>query len=167
MSSTYGTLFKISTFGESHCAGVGAVVDGVPPRLHITPAQIQTQLDRRRSGQNKLGTQRNEADQIQILSGVEHGLSLGTPIALLVQNTDQRPGDYTEMQNIPRPSHADFTYTMKYGINASSGGGRASARETIARVADGAIAELFLNTKYNVEIVAWVSSVGEVDAPAM
>ncbi|MDY0291709.1 MAG: chorismate synthase [Desulfuromonadaceae bacterium] len=167
MSSTYGTLFKISTFGESHCAGVGAVVDGVPPRLHITPAQIQTQLDRRRPGQNKLGTQRNEADQVQILSGVEHGLSLGTPIALLVQNTDQRPGDYSEMQNIPRPSHADFTYTMKYGINASSGGGRASARETIARVAGGSIAEIFLHTKYNVEIVAWVSSVGEVDAPAM
>jgi chorismate synthase len=165
MSSCYGTLFKISTFGESHCPGVGAVVDGVPPRLHITPDQIQTQLDRRRPGQNKLGTQRKEADRVQILSGMENDLSLGTPIALLVANRDQRPGDYAEMRSIPRPSHADFTYTMKYGINASSGGGRASARETIARVAGGAIAEIFLNTRYNVEIVAWVSSVGEIDAP--
>ncbi|MFN2256896.1 MAG: chorismate synthase, partial [Desulfuromonadaceae bacterium] len=167
MSSTYGTLFKISTFGESHCPGVGAVVDGVPPRLHITPELIQAQLDRRRPGQNKLGTQRNEADQVQILSGIENGISLGTPIALLVANKDQRPGDYSEMRNIPRPSHADFTYNMKYGINASSGGGRASARETIARVASGAVAEIFLHSKYNVEIVAWVSSVGEVDAPGV
>ncbi len=167
MSSTYGTLFKISTFGESHCPGVGAVVDGVPPRLRITPEQLQVQLDRRRPGQNKLGTQRNESDQIQILSGVENNLSLGTPIALLVANTDQRPGDYSSMRDIPRPSHADFTYTMKYGINASSGGGRASARETIARVAGGAIAEIFLTTKYGIEIVAWVSSVGTIDAPAV
>ena len=165
MSSSFGTLFKISTFGESHCPGVGAVVDGVPPRLHITAAQIQAQLDRRRPGQSKLGTQRNEADQVQILSGVENSVSLGTPIALLVANKDQRPGDYTEMRMIPRPSHADYTYTMKYGINASSGGGRASARETIARVAGGAIAEIFLHAKYKVEIVAWVSSVGEIDAP--
>lgn len=167
MSSSFGTLFKISTFGESHCPGVGAVVDGVPPRLHITAAQIQAQLDRRRPGQSKLGTQRKEADQVQILSGVENNISLGTPIALLVANKDQLPGDYSSMRNIPRPSHADFTYTMKYGINASSGGGRASARETIARVASGAVAEIFLRSKYNIEIVAWVSSVGEVDAPAM
>lgn len=167
MSSTYGTLFKISTFGESHCPGVGAVVDGVPPRLRITPEQLQLQLDRRRPGQSKLGTQRNEADQVQILSGVENNLSLGTPIALLVANTDQRPGDYSNMRTIPRPSHADFTYTMKYGINASSGGGRASARETIARVAGGAIAEIFLTSRYGIEIVAWVSSVGTTDAPAV
>lgn len=167
MSSTYGTLFKISTFGESHCPGVGAVIDGVPPRLQISPVQIQAQLDRRRPGQSKLGTQRNESDQIQILSGLENDISLGTPIALLVANKDQRPGDYTEMRDIPRPSHADFTYTMKYGINASSGGGRASARETIARVAGGAIAEIFLHAKYNVEIVAWVSSVGQIDAPTV
>ncbi|MDD2558733.1 MAG: chorismate synthase [Desulfuromonas sp.] len=167
MSSTYGTLFKISTFGESHCPGVGAVVDGVPPRLRITPEQLQVQLDRRRPGQNKLGTQRKESDKIQILSGVENNLSLGTPIALLVANTDQRPGDYSSMRDIPRPSHADFTYTMKYGINASSGGGRASARETIARVAGGAIAEIFLTTKYGIEIIAWVSSVGNIDAPAV
>jgi chorismate synthase len=167
MSSTCGTLFKISTFGESHCPAVGAVVDGVPPRLSISVEQIQAQLDRRRPGQSKLGTQRKEADQVRILSGVENGLSLGTPIALMVENTDQRPGDYTEMRNIPRPSHADYTYTMKYGINASSGGGRASARETIARVAGGAIAEEFLRTKYAIEIVAWVSSVGKVDASAV
>ncbi|MDY0213875.1 MAG: chorismate synthase [Desulfuromonadaceae bacterium] len=167
MSSTYGTLFKISTFGESHCPGVGAVVDGVPPRLRITPEQLQVQLDRRRPGQNKLGTQRKESDKIQILSGVENNLSLGTPIALLVANTDQRPGDYSSMRDTPRPSHADFTYSMKYGINASSGGGRASARETIARVAAGAIAEIFLTTKYGIEIIAWVSSVGNIDAPAV
>lgn len=167
MSSTYGTLFKISTFGESHCPAVGAVVDGVPPRMAIKPEQIQAQLERRRPGQSKLGTQRNEADQVEILSGVENGLTLGTPIALLVKNRDQRPGDYSEMRSIPRPSHADFTYTEKYGINASSGGGRASARETIARVAGGSIAEIFLQSKYGVEIVAWVSSVGEIDAPEM
>lgn len=165
MSSTFGTMFKISTFGESHCQGVGAIVDGVPPRLSITQADIQRQLDRRRPGQNKLGTQRNEADQVRILSGTENDLTLGTPIGLLVANKDQRPGDYNSMREIPRPSHADFTYTMKYGICASSGGGRASARETIARVAGGAIAEVFLHARYGIEIVAWVSSVGRVDAP--
>ncbi len=160
MSSTFGTLFKISSFGESHCPGVGVSVDGVPARMSLCEADIQRQLDRRRPGQNKLGTDRNEADQVQILSGVENGLTLGTPIGLLVKNKDQRPGDYGSMSQVPRPSHADYTYRAKYGIHASSGGGRSSARETIGRVAAGAIAEKFLFEQYGIEVVAWVSSVG-------
>jgi len=164
MSSSFGTLFKVTTFGESHCPGVGAIVDGVPPRMPLTAADIQVQLDRRRPGQNKLGTDRNEADQVTILSGVEFDKTLGSPIGLLVANKNQRPGDYGEMSNIPRPSHADYTYRAKYGTHASSGGGRASARETIGRVAAGAIAEKFLLDEYGIEIVSWVSSVGDVDA---
>ncbi len=164
MSSSLGTLFRISTFGESHCAGVGVVVDGVPPRMKLEPADIQIQLDRRRPGQNKLATDRDEADQVEILSGVENGLTLGSPIGLLVRNKDQRPQDYGSMSQIPRPSHADLTYRQKYGIHASSGGGRSSARETIGRVAAGAIAEKFLAEEYGIEIIAWVSSVGEIDA---
>lgn len=167
MSSTFGTIFTVTTFGESHCKGVGAVVDGCPPRLALSEADIQPQLDRRRPGQSVLTTARDEADAVSILSGVENGLTLGTPIALLVANRDQRPGDYKEMLNIPRPSHADYTYQMKYGIRASSGGGRSSARETIGRVAAGAIAEKLLRQKFGVEIVAWVSSVGEIDAKDM
>jgi len=162
MSSSLGTLLRISTFGESHCAGVGVVIDGVPPRLGLKPEDIQIQLDRRRPGQSKLSTERNEADQVEILSGVENGLTLGTPIGLLVRNKDQRPQDYGSMIQIPRPSHADLTYRQKYGIHASSGGGRSSARETIGRVAAGAIAEKFLREQYGVEIVAWVSSVGTI-----
>jgi chorismate synthase len=164
MSSSFGTLFKLSTFGESHCPGVGVVVDGVPPRLTLCAEDIQQQLDRRRPGGNKLGTERDEADQVQILSGVENGLTLGSPIGLLVKNNDQRPADYGAMSQIPRPSHADYTYRAKYGIHASSGGGRSSARETIGRVAAGAIAEKFLLERYGIEIVAWVSSVGAHDA---
>lgn len=164
MSSNFGTLFKISTFGESHCPGVGVVVDGVPPRLALCEADIQIQLDRRRPGGNKLGTERDEADQVQILSGVENGLTLGSPIGMLVKNKDQRPGDYGSMSQIPRPSHADYSYRAKYGIHASSGGGRSSARETIGRVAAGTIAEKFLLEKYGIEIIAWVSSVGAHDA---
>ena len=160
MSSSFGRFFRISTFGESHCPGVGVVVDGVPPRLSLTAADIQVQLDRRRPGGNKLGTERNEADQVKILSGVENNLTLGTPIGMLVNNKDQRPGDYGSMSQIPRPSHADYTYQEKYGIHASSGGGRSSARETIGRVAAGAIAEKFLLEQYGIEIVAWVSAVG-------
>lgn len=160
MSSRFGRLFNISTFGESHCYGVGVSVDGVPPRMPLCEADIQQQLDRRRPGGNVLGTERNEADQVMILSGVENGLTLGTPIGLLVKNQDQRPGDYDSMSEIPRPSHADYTYRMKYGIHASSGGGRSSARETIGRVAAGAIADKFLREQYGVEIVGWVSSVG-------
>ena len=165
MSSSFGTIFRVTTFGESHGGGVGAVVDGVPPRLKLSAAQIQAQLDRRRPGQSALATPRQEADQVAILSGVEGGVTLGTPVGLLVYNQDQRPGDYGEMSQVPRPSHADLTYQAKYGIRAASGGGRASARETIGRVAAGAIAELFLRERYGVEIVAWVSAVGTIDAP--
>ena len=165
MSSTTGTLFRVTTFGESHGKGVGAVVDGCPPKLALSESDIQPQLDRRRPGQSAMTTARDEADRVSILSGVESGMTLGTPIGLLVANRDQKPGDYDETRNVPRPSHADMTYQVKYGIRASSGGGRSSARETIGRVAAGAIAEKLLREKFGVQIVAWVSGVGPVEAP--
>ena len=162
--STFGSLFRVSTFGESHCAGVGAIVDGCPPCMDLTEADLQPQLTRRRPGQSKVNTPRDEKDQVKILSGTENGQTLGTPIGLFVPNEDQRPRDYGEMQQIPRPSHADFTYQSKYGTRADSGGGRSSARETIGRVAAGAIAEKWLRQTHGVDIVAWVSSCGEIDA---
>jgi chorismate synthase len=165
MSSTLGALYRVTTFGESHCKGVGAIVDGCPPGLELTEADIQPQLSRRRPGQSDLTTPRKEADQVTIYSGTEFGRTLGTPIMLLVNNKDQRPGDYSEMSKVPRPSHADFTYQLKYGIRASSGGGRSSARETIGRVAAGTIAEKWLRQTYGTEIVAWVSAVGDIEAP--
>lgn len=164
MSSTFGTLFRATTFGESHGKAVGVVVDGCPARLQLSEADIQRQLLRRRPGQTALSTPRREVDQVTILAGVENGLTLGTPLALVVSNQDQRPGDYGEMQDIPRPSHADYTYQVKYGIRAASGGGRASARETIGRVAAGAVGEKFL-AAHGVDITAWVSSIGDIDAP--
>ena len=144
MSSTFGSLFKVSTFGESHCKAVGAIVDGCPANLKLSESDIQPQLTRRRPGQSALTTPRDEADKVIILSGCENGKTLGTPIGLMVNNLDQKPSDYSEMNNIPRPSHADFTYQKKYGNRASSGGGRSSARETNGRVAAGAIAEKWL-----------------------
>ena len=167
MSSVFGTLFRVSTFGESHCAAVGAIVDGAPAGMALSERDIQPQLDRRRPGQSGLSTPRQEQDLVSILSGVENGFTLGTPICLLVHNRDQRPGDYREIANIPRPSHADYTYQAKYGIRAASGGGRASARETIARVAAGAIAEKYLAQSCGIEIVAWVDAVGTLDAGAV
>ncbi|MBV5318039.1 MAG: chorismate synthase [Desulfobulbaceae bacterium] len=167
MSSTLGTLYRVTTFGESHCKGVGAIVDGCPPGMELTEADIQPQLSRRRPGQSDLTTPRQEDDQVTIYSGTEFGRTLGTPIMLLINNKDQRPQDYGEMSRIPRPSHADFTYQMKYGVRASSGGGRSSARETIGRVAAGAIAEKWLRLTYGIEIVAWVSAVGDIEAPAV
>ena len=164
MSSTFGTLFKITTYGESHGKGVGAVVDGFPPNLELSEDDIQPQLDRRRPGQSRLTTDREELDRVTILAGVENGVSLGTPVSLFVANKDQKPSDYQSMRSIPRPSHADFTYQVKYGVRASSGGGRSSARETIGRVAGGAMAEKFLKQVYGVDIIAWVSAVGTVDA---
>lgn len=165
--STFGSNFRATTYGESHCASVGCIVDGVPPGLALEPQDIQTQLSRRRPGQSNLTTPRDEKDRVEIQSGVERGVTLGTPIAMLVRNQDQRPHDYTDdtLDAYPRPSHADFTYLEKYGVKASSGGGRSSARETIGRVAAGALAEKYLKEAYGVEIVAFVSSVGKVHIP--
>ena len=165
MSSTFGTLFKMTTFGESHGSGVGAVVDGCPAGLELSLSAIQTQLDRRRPGQSRLTTPRQEGDQVELLSGLENGKTLGTPLALLVRNLNQRPGDYGAMANVPRPSHADYSYRMKYGVASQSGGGRASARETLARVAAGSVAEQFIKSVFGVEIIAWVSQVADIKAP--
>jgi chorismate synthase len=165
MSSTFGTLLKVMTFGESHGNGVGAVLEGCPSKMNLSEADIQPQLDRRRPGQSKLTTKREELDRVTILSGVENGKTLGSPIGLFVANKDQKPGDYDAMQFTPRPSHADYTYQMKYGIRSASGGGRSSARETVGRVAAGAIADKFLFDTFGIEIVAWVQSVGDVEAP--
>jgi chorismate synthase len=129
--STFGNIYRSHTFGESHCKAVGVVVDGVPPGIPLTEADIQPMLSRRRPGQSNLTTPRDEKDQVQILSGTEMGVTLGTPICMTVNNMDQRPHDYGEMDQYPRPSHADYTYLLKYGLKASSGGGRSSARETI------------------------------------
>jgi chorismate synthase len=167
MSSSFGTLFRVTTFGESHGTGVGAVIDGCPPKIKLSEAEIQKQLDRRRPAQSKLTTSRKEADRIAIWSGVQNGKTLGNPIALTVKNIDQRPADYRQIRSVPRPSHADYTYQCKYGIRALSGGGRASARETVGRVAGGAIAEKFLSERYGIEIVAWVSAVYDIEAPAV
>ncbi|KAL7754449.1 bifunctional chorismate synthase/riboflavin reductase [NAD(P)H] aro2 [Sorochytrium milnesiophthora] len=164
--SSFGSVFRVTTFGESHCAGVGAIVDGVPPGLPLTDADIQPQMSRRRPGQSQLTTPRDEKDAVSILSGTECGVTLGTPIGLFVKNQDQRPGDYSETDLYPRPSHADWTYLQKYGVKASSGGGRSSARETIGRVAAGAIAEKFLKLAHGVEVVAFTSSIGRVAVPS-
>ena len=160
MSSSFGHLFRVTTFGESHGAAVGCVVDGCPPGLELSAEDIQPALDRRRPGQGALTTQRKESDQVEILSGLRDGLTMGTPLSFLVRNQDQRPGDYGDTRAVPRPSHADYTYQAKYGIQAASGGGRASARETLARVAAGAVAEKLLQVRWGVEIVAWVDAVG-------
>jgi chorismate synthase len=158
MGSSFGQAFRISTYGESHGPAIGVVVDGCPAQLPLTETDIQFELDRRRPGQSKIVTQRKESDKVEILSGVLDGRTLGTPISLLVRNTDQRSGDYAEMTTKYRPSHADFTYDKKYGIRAVAGGGRASARETVGRVAAGAIAKTFLGT-LGIQIVAYVQKV--------
>ncbi|RKP06309.1 chorismate synthase [Thamnocephalis sphaerospora] len=163
--STFGQVFRVTTYGESHCRSVGCIVDGCPPGMALAESDVQPQLSRRRPGQSNLTTPRDEKDQVEIQSGVEYGVTLGTPIGMLVRNQDHRPHDYTETDLYPRPSHADWTYIEKYGLKASSGGGRASARETIGRVAAGAIAEKYLRQVYGVEIVAFVSSVGSVRMP--
>ena len=164
MSSTFGTLFRVTTFGESHGRAIGCVIDGCPARIPLSVDQIQPQLDRRRPGATALATPRKESDVVSILSGVERGLTLGTPIGLSIPNTDTQPGDYAEMETVPRPSHADYTYAEKYGLRARSGGGRASARETAARVAAGAVAEQMLAVFHPVQIVAWVEAVGAIRA---
>jgi chorismate synthase len=164
MGSSFGQLFRISTFGESHGGGVGVIVEGCPPRLALDLAAIQAELDRRKPGQSKITTPRKEDDRVEILSGLLDGVTLGTPIAMVVRNKDQRPLDYREMEVAFRPSHADATYQAKYGIQARSGGGRASARETIGRVAAGAIAKQLLAKAHDTEVLAWVQRIHTIEA---
>lgn len=164
MGNIFGQLFRISTWGESHGGGVGVVVDGCPPRLELSEADIQPDLDRRRPGQSKIVSPRKEADRVQILSGTFEGKTLGTPISLWVKNEDARSEAYTEMATKFRPSHADYTYQAKFGIRSWPGGGRTSARETIGRVAAGAIAKKLLREQYGVEILAYVKQVQKISA---
>lgn len=163
MANSFGTLFRITTFGESHGGGVGVVVDGCPSGITVSPEEIQFELDRRRPGQSRITTQRKESDRVEILSGFhESGVTLGTPISMLVRNQDARSHDYDEMRDKFRPSHADYTYQQKYGVRAWQGGGRSSARETIGRVAAGAVAKKVLKLYWNVEIVAFVERVQNI-----
>ena len=165
MGNTFGHLFRVTTFGESHGGGIGVVIDGCPPRIAISEADIQRELDRRRPGQSKITTQRKEEDRCEILSGVFEGKTLGTPLTVMVRNKDVRPEDYKEIAGKFRPSHADYTYEAKYGIRNWQGGGRASARETIGRVAAGAIAKKILSMFYpDFEIVAYVTQVHDIVA---
>jgi chorismate synthase len=168
MSSTFGQLFRITSYGESHGGGVGVVVDGCPPGLPLCPEEIQVELDRRRPGQSILTTPRQEEDTVEILSGLFEGKTLGTPIGMLVRNKDARPSSYADFKDVYRPSHADYTYQAKYGIRNWMGGGRASARETIARVAGGAVALKLLTTLFpELRVTAWVESVHRVRAPEL
>lgn len=164
MANSFGQLFRIATWGESHGGGIGVVVDGCPPRLKLSEADIQPELDRRRPGQSKIVTPRKEADTVQILSGVFAGRTLGTPICLWVKNEDARSEAYTEMKAKFRPSHADYTYFAKFGHRAWPGGGRSSARETIGRVAAGAIAKKILREQFAVEVLAYVKQVQRIAA---
>ena len=166
MGNTFGHLFRISTFGESHGGGVGVVIDGCPPLVEIDAAEIQAELDRRRPGQSKIVTPRKEADTCEILSGVFEGKTLGTPIAILVRNQNTRPQDYEEMATTYRPSHADATYDAKYGIRNWQGGGRSSARENIGRVADGTKKKKILFLKAGVEIVGYVKRIKDLECVA-
>ena len=161
MSNSFGKIFRITTFGESHGVAVGVVVDGCPAGLEITAEEIQRELDRRRPGQSNITTQRKEGDEVMILSGLYENKTTGTPIALMVNNTNQAGKDYAHLEHAFRPSHADYTYTAKYGLRDHRGGGRSSARETLARVAAGAIAQKYLQ-QYNIHIASYVSAVGPI-----
>lgn len=167
MPNTFGKLFSIATWGESHGGGVGVVIDGCPPNLPLTAGEIQAELDRRRPGQSDISTPRKEDDRVSILSGLYAGRTTGTPISLLVANTDARPGAYAEMAAKFRPSHADFTYQQKFGIRNPEGGGRSSARETIGRVAAGAIAKKILALAGGVEIRAFVTRIHDIEMPPL
>ena len=167
MGNTFGQLFRITTFGESHGPGIGVVIDGCPPRLPLEAREIQAELDRRRPGQSQLVTPRSEPDAVEILSGVCQGLTLGTPIALLVRNNNPHSGDYDSLRQLFRPSHADYTCQAKYGHRDPNGGGRASARETIGRVAAGAVALKILRVADGVELCAHVESIQEIRMPGM
>jgi chorismate synthase len=164
MSNSYGTLFRITTFGESHGPAIGVILDGCPAGIEIDEAFIQSELSRRKPGQSRITTQRKEDDTFRILSGVFEGKSTGTPLTIVIENQDQRSKDYSHIENTFRPSHADYTYQAKYGIRDHRGGGRSSARETAARVAAGAVAKLFLK-RSGVTISAFVSQVGDITAP--
>ena len=163
MSSTFGKIFSVSTWGESHGPAVGSVLDGCPAGLEISENDIQAELDRRRPGQGKMTTARDEKDKVKILSGVFEGKTTGTPISFAVFNEDQRSHDYAEIQKWYRPGHADLCYDLKYGFRDYRGGGRSSARETIGRVAAGAVAKKLLQKVNGTEIIAWVNSIGDVD----
>ncbi|ONL96150.1 Chorismate synthase chloroplastic [Zea mays] len=163
--NVFGNYFQVATYGESHGGGVGCVISGCPPRIPLTEADMQVELDRRRPGQSRITTPRKETDTCKILSGTHDGMTTGTPIHVFVPNTDQRGGDYSEMSKAYRPSHADATYDFKYGVRAVQGGGRSSARETIGRVAAGALAKKILKLKSGVEILAFVSKVHQVVLP--
>lgn len=164
MSNSLGTLFRVTSFGESHGGAVGVVIDGCPPDLPLSEHDVQVDLDRRKPGQSPLTTPRRETDRVRILSGVWDGRTLGTPIAMMVQNQDADSSAYEPLQTVFRPSHADFTYEAKYGVRAWQGGGRASARETVGRVAAGAVARRLLAVEADIEIVAWVEQVHHVRA---
>lgn len=164
MGNTFGTTFRITTWGESHGGALGAVVDGCPAGLALSEADLQPDLDRRRPGQSSIVTQRKESDIVRIVSGVFEGVTLGTPIGMTIANEDQKSGDYREVQEKYRPSHADYTYDAKFGVRDWRGGGRTSARETAGRVAAGAIARKLLKVRYGVDVVAWVSKVGTIVA---
>ncbi len=167
MSSSSGTLFRITTFGESHGPGIGVVIDGCPPGIELDLVSIQHELTRRRPGQSRLTTQRNEKDEFEILSGVYQGRTLGTSLAIFVRNTDVKSGDYEKWADVYRPSHADYTYHAKYGWRTPLGGGRSSVRETIGRVAAGAVAAQILKSELGAETIAWVDSIGTVDSLCM
>lgn len=160
--NTFGQLFKITTFGESHGLAVGCVIDGMPPNFELSESDIQAELNKRKPGQNNLTTQRQEKDQVKIMSGVFEDKTTGAPILLLINNEDKRPEDYLNFKDLFRPSHADFTYQVKYGIRDWQGGGRASARETVARVAAGAVAKKFLQEKAGVEFLTFIESIGDI-----
>jgi chorismate synthase len=163
--NTFGTLFSITSFGESHGPGIGCVIDGCPPGLEIAEADIQHDLDRRKPGTSRHVTQRREEDRVEILSGVFEGKTTGTPIALLIRNTDQRSKDYGDIAQSFRPGHADYTYWQKYGIRDYRGGGRSSARETAVRVAAGAIAKKWLKERYGVTVCGWMRQLGPIEIP--
>jgi chorismate synthase len=163
--NTFGTLFTVTSFGESHGPGIGCVVDGCPPGLEITAADIQAELDRRKPGTSRHVTQRREPDEVEILSGVFEGKTTGTPIALLIRNQDQRSKDYGTIAETFRPGHADYTYWQKYGIRDYRGGGRSSARETAVRVAAGAVAKKWLKERYGIEIRGYMSQLGPIEVP--
>ncbi|OYY81431.1 MAG: chorismate synthase, partial [Methylophilales bacterium 16-45-9] len=163
--NTLGKLFTFTSFGESHGAAIGGVVDGCPPGLELSAEDLQIDLDRRKPGTSRHVTQRQEADAVEILSGIFEGKTTGAPIGLLIRNTDQRSQDYSKIMDTFRPGHADYTYSQKYGVRDYRGGGRSSARETAVRVAAGAIAKKWLKQRFGVTVRGYMSQLGEIEIP--